>query len=64
MKEISFYEVINGRNSWAAIYSPLLDERINVGTDAFSMARITAKRCEGQIFSVSPEGERELIWPK
>ena len=64
MKEIDFYEVINAKGAWAGIYSPLLDSRIKVGTDAFSMARITAKRCEGQIFSVSPEGERELIWPK
>lgn len=64
MKDIQFYEVLSQKGEWRGNYSPLLDWKISVGTDAFTMAKINARHHGGKVFEVDSEGKRELAWPK
>lgn len=64
MDNTSFYEVLDSKNRFMGIYSTDFDSKINIGINSMGMALINAKHCGGQIFSVSREGERKLVWPK
>lgn len=63
MSKIKFYEVLDAKSKWMGSYSPELDKKINVGMDAFTMAKINAKYHGGQVFQVNSEEERILVWP-
>jgi len=64
MKDIKFYEVLSQKGDWRGIYSPQLDSALNVGCDAFNMAKINARHHGGSVYEVDSEGQRELVWPK
>lgn len=62
MNNINFYEVVNSKGRWMGNYSPKLDNAINCGTNALTMAIINAKQSDGKVSSVSFDGERKLVW--
>ena len=61
---INFYEVIDKKGRFMGAYSKKFDNKINVGMTALNMAKTNAQSCNGEIFSVDFEGNRQLVWPK
>jgi hypothetical protein len=59
--KIKFYEVLDHKQKWAAIYSPLLQHEV----PAFEMAKITARHTNGTVYVVTDDKdeERVLVWP-
>lgn len=64
MININFYEVEDQRGRFMGAYSTKFDSEINLGISSLGMAQINARQNGGKIYSVSYEGERELVWPK
>lgn len=64
MNNINFYEVLDSKERFMGIYSTKFDSEIQLGIGALQMAQINAKHHGGQIFAVTFDGERELVWPK
>lgn len=64
MNNINFFEVLDRKGRFMGAYSTKFDSEINVGCSSLNMALINAKHSGGEIYSVTFDGERELVWPK
>lgn len=65
MNNINFYEVFTiNKGKFMGAYSTKFDSEIQIGIGALEMAKINARQSNGEIYSVSYDGERELVWPK